>query len=81
MPQKDRVLIRIEEVSELYFLVIIPGWNQQTKVIIDRELMPKRIAHNLSPGDHVLARVNLGAVSPKQLMMSDFEEAPDPAKL
>ena len=74
---RERVLVRIEAVSERYFVAVVPGWNPHTKVIIDRELVPEQIACKLAPGDHVLARVNLSAVIPSKLQFSDFEEAPE----
>ncbi len=81
MSTKERTLIRIEAANRRYFVVVIPGWNPHTKVIVNREWVPEDIADAIRPGDHVIARVNLGAQIPSKLRFSDFEEAPPPSDI
>ncbi|HUS84358.1 MAG TPA: hypothetical protein VMX56_04375 [Anaerolineales bacterium] len=81
MTTKDRVLIRIDHIDAHHFLAIVPAWDPYSRALMPVDLLPNHLSMSLSSGDHVIARVNLGARTSSELNPSDFEEAPEPADL
>ena len=78
-----RVLVEVEGIvykdTETIVRALIPGWKSDQVVRFPiLELRDWDLIEHLSPGDFLLAKVNLDAKTPEELKIGTFEKAPPP---
>jgi hypothetical protein len=73
-----RTLIRVEDIEQGspnggYFYVVLPGWNQRTKIRICFDDVPKNIIPLIEVDRRFHAQVNIGAEQHEELYFTDWE--------
>ena len=69
--------IRSEDGNRVIDAVII-NWNPHQTVHIPMSLVPANLQEKLAPETHLLAKVNVGARQPEELIFEDFKLAREP---
>jgi len=76
----ERVVLRIVEHHKGEYSAVVPAWSGKEAVGIPESAIPSSLG-KLSPGDHLLADVNIHAPSSDLLFFANFDRAPEPAEL
>ena len=75
IPQRKtwRTLVRIDDLDELHFYVIIPSWNPNEVISIAKKELDNSVAQSLRQGQRVHANVNIEAKQPYELFFQNWE--------
>lgn len=69
-----RTLIQVDDVSEnSNFFIIIPSWNPQETISINKSELPPEISSIIKPDMRLHARANIGADNVNDLFFTDWE--------
>lgn len=70
---KNRTLIRFAESNASHVYVTVPGWNSKIQFMLALNSLPDQVRENVKAGYRCHARVNLNALTPDELTISDWE--------
>lgn len=73
-----RVLVEVDTVRDNEIIVFVDAWNSRESVSFPRELLTHLDLSIIMEGTLLLAEVNIGATSRRDLFFKNFELAPEP---
>lgn len=68
-----RTLVRIEDADEKTISIILPSWNRNIVIELERNEMPAEISHLAIPDSHFYASVNIDAEDSCELFFQNWE--------
>lgn len=68
-----RTLVRVDDVSENHIYILMPGWNPNEMVSVNKNILPHGIFKELKPDTRLFALVNTGAANSRDLYFSNWE--------
>lgn len=68
-----RTLLRVDYIDESNIYVLIPGWNPNDIVMLNKTDLPKHIIEEIRPESRLHAVVNIGTEYSKDLYFTDWE--------
>lgn len=72
--QPFRSHVRVEDVEENYFYVVVPGWSVEQKIRIYYDDVPEHVRKHVTVGYRTHAKVNIGAEESEELFFYEWEE-------
>lgn len=69
-----RAMVRVTRVEDTNLWVVLPGWNSEQEIQVDKAVFPRNLHGKLAPNERFFAKVNTGADTQSELYFTDFED-------
>jgi hypothetical protein len=69
-----RAMIRVVRIEDNNLWVVLPGWDSEQEIQINKNAFPKKIHKLIKPEARFFAKVNTGADTQSELYFTDFED-------
>ncbi len=69
-----RTLVKIEDINETHVYLLIPAWNPNKIILVNRNIITLHISDRLSSDMRLFAKVNIGASPASELYFSDWRD-------